>query len=268
VAVSASSPLKDLQVTLRGKKYDVSDVTTVKELKERVKEISGTTKDHNVLFGGKKLANSVSLQEAGVSDGDQLNMVPATTKTKQSAAAATTTAAATAKSSTAASSAAAANGGEGQKSESMDAMKEYLQQSGMDPAQIEQMMSSMGGEMPDLKESLQSMTQMMNSPMFQEYMSNPEMLEQSRQMILNNPMLKGMMGGMPGMEELLNDPVAWREAMQAAANMYKNMDGSDLQSMLEGMGNMPGGAPGGLFNGELDNSSAATAALDELDEDD
>jgi len=259
VAVSASAPLKDLQVTLRGKKYDISDVTTVKELKEKVKEISGTTKDHNVLFGGKKLATSASLQEAGVSDGDQLNMVPASTKTKQSAA--TTTA----KSSTA--SAATSGDGAGQDTENIDAMKEYLQQSGMDPAQIEQMMSSMGGEMPDLKDSLQSMTQMMNSPMFQEYMSNPEMLEQSRQMILNNPMLKGMMGSMPGMEELLNDPVAWREAMQAAANMYKNMDGADLQSMLEGMGNMPGGAPGGLFNGGLDNSAAATAALDELDED-
>ena len=257
VAVGASSPLKDLQVTLRGKKYDVSDVTTVKELKEKVKEISGTTKDHNVLFGGKKLAGSVLLREAGVSDGDQLNMVPASAKTKQSAAT-TTTATST--------SASAATGG-GEDSESMDAMKDYLQQSGMDPAQIEQMMSSMGGEMPDMKESLQSMTQMMNSPMFQEYMSNPEMLEQSRQMILNNPMLKGMMGNMPGMEELLKDPAAWREAMQAAANVYKNMDGADLQSMLEGMGNMPGGAPG-MFNGGLDNSAAATAALDELDEDD
>lgn len=191
VVVSASSPLKDLQVTLRGKKYDISDVTTVKELKEKVKEISGNAKDHNVLFGGKKLAATVSLREAGVSDGDQLNMVPATgTKKKQSAA---TVASETAK-----------EGESAADPETMAAMKEYLEQSGMDATQIEQMMQSMDGKMPDLQESLQSMTQMMNSPMFQEYMSNPEMLEQSRQMILNNPMLKGMMGGMPGMEDLLN----------------------------------------------------------------
>ena len=257
--MSASAPLKDLQVTLRGKKYDVSDVTTVKELKEKVKEISGNAKDHSVLFGGKKLAASVSLREAGVSDGDQLNMVPASsssTKSKQSTAAATAT--------TTDSDVGSAENNDSE--DSMAAMKEYLQQSGMDPAEIEKMMESMDGKMPDMQESLQSMTQMMNSPMFQAYMSDPQMLEQSRQMILNNPMLKGMMGSMPGMEELLNDPEAWREAMQAAANMYKNMDSADLQKMMEGMGNMPGGP--GLFNGGMDNSAAATAALDELDEDD
>ena len=55
----------------------------------------------------------------------------------------------------------------------------------------------------------------MNSPIFKEYMSDPDRLEESRQMILNNPMLKSMMAGMPGMEDLLNSPEAWREAMQA-----------------------------------------------------
>lgn len=243
---------------MRGKKYDISNVTTVKELKEKVKDISGTTKEHNVLFGGKKLAASVSLREAGVSDGDQLNMVPASTKAKQSAAAAGTAASSSSNAEESADSAV--------DEDTMEAMKEYLKQSGMDTSSLESMMKSMDGKMPDLQESLQSMTQMMNSPMFQEYMSNPEMLEQSRQMILNNPMLKGMMAGMPGMEELLNDPVEWREAMQAAANMYQNMDPSTLAQMMEG--NMPGGVPPGLFNGGLDNNSAAaTAALDELDED-
>jgi len=96
----------------------------------------------------------------------------------------------------------------------------------------------------------------MKSPMFQEYMSDPEKLEQSRQMILQNPMLKGMMGNMPGMEELLNNPDAWREAMQAAANMYQNMDPNDLMKAMGGMGGMPGG----------DMFGDATAALDELSE--
>jgi hypothetical protein len=253
--------LKDLQVTLRGKKYDISDVTTVKELKEKVKEISGNTKEHSVLFGGKKLASAVTLREAGVSDGDQLNMVPSSGSSKKQSTGGTKPV--TSSSSTTTTDPKGEDGLDGMPS--TDAMKEYLKQSGMDPAQVEQMMQSMDGKMPDLQESLQSMSQMMNSPMFQEYMSNPEMLEQSRQMILNNPMLKGMMGSMPGMEDLLNDPVAWREAMMAAAEMYKNLDGADLAKMMEGMNNMPGGS--GLFNGELDNS-AATAALDELDEDD
>lgn len=264
---NAVAPLQNLQVTLRGKKYDVNEVTTVEELKEKVKEISGNTKEHNVLYGGKKLAATVSLRDAGVSDGDQLNLVPVTSgiasKAKQS-----TTAAATAAVSERGSSASTGGADGAAGDSSMAAMKEYLQQSGMDPSKLEEMMQGMDGKMPDLKESMESMSQMMNSPMFQEYMNNPEMLEQSRQMILNNPMLKGMMGSMPGFEDLLNDPVAWREAMQAAANMYKNMDPSEMQSMMDGLSGMPGA--GGMFNGGggFDNSAAATAALDELDEDD
>lgn len=76
-----------------------------------------------------------------------------------------------------------------------------------------------------------------------------------------------MMAGMPGMEELLNDPDAWREAMQAAAAMYQNMDPNQLMNSM--MGNMDGLPPGagGLFDGNLDNN-AATAALDELSEGD
>jgi hypothetical protein len=34
-------------------------------------------------------------------------------------------------------------------------------------------------------------------------MNDPAKLEESRQMILNNPMHKSMMAGMPGMDQLL-----------------------------------------------------------------
>lgn len=80
---------------------------------------------------------------------------------------------------------------------------------------------------------------------------------------------KNMMSGMPGMEELLNDEEAWREAMQAAANMYKSMDPNQLmQSMMGNMGGLDGMPSGnGLFDGNLDNNAAA-AALDELSEGD
>ena len=33
---------------------------------------------------------------------------------------------------------------------------------------------------------------------------------------------------------MLNDPVAWREAMQAAANLYRNMDPEDLMKAMMG----------------------------------
>lgn len=156
-------------------------------------------------------------------------------------------------------------------------MKDMLQKAGMDPSQMEELMASMpsgeGEGEGGMEEGLNMMSSMMKSPIFQDYMSDPEKLEQSRQMILQNPMLKGMMGGMPGMEELLNNPDAWREAMQAAANMYQNMDSGDLMKAMEGMGGMPGGGmPGmeGMFGdiGNMGSSAATTAALDELSEDD
>jgi len=133
-------------------------------------------------------------------------------------------------------------------------MESMLKRAGVDPSQMEELMKSMpgGGEggMPDMKESMDMMQSMMSSPIFQEYMSDPEKLEQSRQMILSNPMMKGMMAGMPGMDEILNDPVKWRETMLAAADMYKSM-GSDLTKLMEGM---------------EDSSINSPTALDELSE--
>merc|ERR1711862_19412 len=109
---------------------------------------------------------------------------------------------------------------------------------------------------------------------FKEYLSDPDKLEESRLMILNNPLLKSMMAGMPGMEDLLNDEVAWRQAMQSAANLYTSMDSDQIMQAMKSMGggDMGGagggmGLPGGLFDGTLDNSNTATA-FDELDEED
>jgi hypothetical protein len=154
--------------------------------------------------------------------------------------------------------------------------REMLEKAGIDTAQMEEMVKSMGlggeGGMPDMKQSLDMMSQMTKSEVFQDYMNHPDRLEESRQMILSNPMLKGMMGGMPGLEDLLNDKDAFREAMQAAASMYENMDTNDLmQAMMGGAGaaGMPGmgidgGSGGGMPNfGAMDLS---TMALDELSE--
>lgn len=102
--------------------------------------------------------------------------------------------------------------------------------------------------------------------MVQQMLSDPDKLEQMRQTILTNPMLKSMMQGLPGLDTLLNDKEAFQQAMQASAEMYKNMDGDALlKTMTQGAE-----AAKNLFDGNLDSSSSskATAALDELDEDD
>ncbi len=273
--VANARPLKNLQVTLRGHKYEVSDVETVAELQQELKKTSGVDpkQQGRVLFGGKRLTSDTSLEDAGVSDGASLNLVPGKTSTKKTSKPSVSAPAAASSAST---------------SSSSDTSSDMN-------AQLNEFMKSMGagdgdGAPPNMEEAMAQMGNMMNSPIFQEFMSDPEKLEQSRQMILSNPLLKSMMAGMPGkrrlgkptssypweliccilmllflattgMEEMLNDPVAWREAMQAAANLYRNMDPADLMKAMMGEGG--GGMPSGMLDG-LD--STPMAALDELSE--
>jgi len=72
--VTAASAVSDLKITLRGKKYTVSDVESVKDLEEKMQELSG--EKGRLLFGGKRLNSDDILHEAGVLDGSALNMVP------------------------------------------------------------------------------------------------------------------------------------------------------------------------------------------------
>jgi hypothetical protein len=246
VVTAAKTPISSIQVTLRGKKYELEDITTVSELQERLSEASGVepSQQGRVLFNGKRLDSNDCLSEVGVSDGDQLNVVPGKAKSKSK-------------------SASTANAAGAEEDSNNNVMKDMLEKSGLDPSQLDDLMKNMGGNAPSLQESMEMMSGMMNSPIFQEYMNDPERLEQSRQMILQNPMLKGMMGSMPGMEEILNSPEMWREAMQAAANMYKNMDKDDLMKAM--MGGAQAGGLDGLF-GSGSAGSSGLAALDELSE--
>lgn len=242
-----------VSVVLSGKKYSVPSVNTVSELQSSLQNLSGVPPhlQGKVLFGGKKLKADDVLEDVGVQDGSLINVVPSK-KTGSSGS-----------SSSSSSGTGGGNSVAGTGGGDMDQMmKDMMEKAGIDPSQMEEMMKQMGGEMPSMEESIKAMQEMMNSPMFQEYMNDPEKLEQSRQMILNNPMMKGMMASMPGFEEILNDPVKWRETMVAAANMYKNL-GSDLGKLMEGgFGDLGGAFSGsGSFYGMDEN-----AALDELSE--
>ena len=274
-SAAAPTPVSNVQVSLKGKKYQIDGVTTVSELQERLEEQSGIapSKQGKILHNGKRLsagADASSLSEAGVSEGDQLNCVPSkkssSTKKKASAAAAATSAAPAAVGST--------GGGTG------DALGDLNDM-------VSKMMGGMGGgggggadgEMPDMAESMKMMKELTNSPLFAEYMNSPDKLEESRQAILNNPMMKSMMGSMPGMSDLLADKDAWAQTMQAAAGIMQSMDPEDMIKMMEaqgmmggdgGMGGMGGGMPPGLGGmggmGNMFDGASASSALDELSE--
>jgi hypothetical protein len=72
--LGAACAVSDLKITLRGKKYSVSDVESVKDLEEKMQELSG--EKGRLLFGGKRLNSDEILKDAGVLDGSALNMVP------------------------------------------------------------------------------------------------------------------------------------------------------------------------------------------------
>jgi hypothetical protein len=241
-AVLAGKPIRNISVTLRGKKFDVDEATTVQDVLGKIKEEAGV--DGRLLFAGRQLGASDSLEDMGVKEGDSLQMVPGTSTTvtkKKKAKSSAATIDATG-----------------------DVAKTPTKPAGAMP-DMSELLKNAGG-MPNMEESIDMMTSMMSSPLFTEYMNDPEKLEASRQMILSNPLMKQMMASMPGMQEILEDKDAWREAMTAAAQLYKEMDPEQLKQAM--MGNMPNaGDLGGLF-GASPGAESAPTALDELSEDD
>lgn len=196
------------------------------------------------------------LSEVGIADGAQINIVPSTSGSKKKKPPASPLPAS-------------------ESTASSNLMSDVLKNSGMDTNGLDEMMKQFGGAGPkSMEEGMKAMQEAMNSPLLQEMLNDPEKLEQSRQMILSNPMLKSMMSQMPGMDDLLNDKDAWRQAMQMAAELYKSMDSDTLMKAMMGGAeaasqNMMGGMPGMMDGSTLmnDSTTAATLALDELDED-
>mmetsp|Transcript_39251 Transcript_39251/g.94910 ORF Transcript_39251/g.94910 Transcript_39251/m.94910 type:complete len:378 (-) Transcript_39251:102-1235(-) len=334
--VDATPPpvVSSVQVSLKGKKYEIEDVTTVEELQERLEEASGVSpsKQGRILFQGKTITSNdgkTSLVDAGVKTGDVLNCVPATSGKKKKSTSAAKKSTATASSSSAAAASPAKKspvdtaaleklsaelstitGGKNPEDMSPDEiktalkaagvdtdkldeanqkMKEMLESSGIDTNKMEDMVKNMmggggaggadgglgglfGGKQPSMEDSMDMMSGMMNSPLFTQMMNDPEKLEESRQMILKNPMMKSMLEMNPQMAQIINDPVAWRESMQAAAKMYQEMDKDELLAAMKegaaaaGSGMPPDGMPSGLFGDSA--ASTTPSALDELDEDD
>lgn len=257
------TPVSNVQVTLKGKKYQIDDVTTISELQERLEEQSGIapSKQGKILHNGKRLnGDNASLSEAGVSEGDQLNCVPSKKSASKKKSSSTTSS--KPKAEPAAAAAASPDGG----MEDLQEMVSKMMSGGMGGAGA--------GGMPDMAESMKMMKELTNSPLFSEYMNSPEKLEESRQAILANPMMKAMMSSMPGMSEMLEDKEGFAQMMQAAAGIMQSMDPEDMVKMMEaqgmgGPGGMPGMPPGmggmdGLFGSAP--SASVSSALDELSE--
>lgn len=90
---------------------------------------------------------------------------------------------------------------------------------GAPPASMEQLMA----QLP------QMMNGLMKTPMLQEYLNDPEKQAQSREAILNNPLLKGLLDTDPEFAKVVNDPEKWQASMQAAKSLFSS-DGETAET--------------------------------------
>lgn len=101
-------------------------------------------------------------------------------------------------------------------------------------AQMEQMAELMTS--PEGQDMAQKMMKEMQS-----VLTDPEKLTQGLQQLSENPALKGLAEAVPGLQEMLDDPVAMQEQVQKTAELFQNMgDPSKLSEMLGSLGNMEG----------------------------
>jgi len=274
-----------IHTTLRGKKYTLTNVSTVKEVQQSLLEksssggASATTEDSNIilLFGGQKLKSNDVLEDIGVEDGSIMNAIPSSTTSKKKKKKHSSTASSNTNDSSSSSSSSSSSG-----VGSMPNMEELMKQSGLDPNLINNLLSQSGagggGEAPDLEQSMKMMQEMISTPYFQEFLNDPSKMEESRQLLLQNPMMKTMIESIPFMKDIIGDKDAFRQTMLSAAQMYKDMGtdgGGGMADAMHKMSGMFGGMPGldmnmnmnmnGMFdNQNIDNN----LALDELSEGD
>jgi len=253
VAVIAS-PDNALNIvcTLRGKKYDVS-ASTVAQVKTALQEQAGLEAEkQGIIFKGRKLEEGEVLEEAGVSDGDIINIVPqkaSSSKPKQ----------------------VNLSDGFGEddmddevpKSGSSDSL--FSQSAGLEDAMkgmdLDGMMEAMGG-----KEGIQSMMKqfgldgpvtqekveqamsqiktMFQNPAMKQFFEDPEILEQSRQQILSNPMLMNAYEAM-GMGDLIRNPETFRNQMLSFKKLMENPEA------FAALGSSMGAAADRFEEGEL-----------------
>ncbi len=200
-----------------------------------VEEKTGLEKSkQTVFFKGKKLTNlEETLQDAGVSAGDTLNIVPAR-KTGGASPVGVVRSDATDDedddiSPVVKKAGSSAKGG-------MD--KALAAMSPDDRAGMEKLMGEMGGregmqnmlkqmglDGPMTPEKVESMIAqvkgMMENPQIKAMFEDPEVLERSRQQIIGNPMLMNAYDSM-GMGQLIRDPKAFRDQMEAMKSMLQN----------------------------------------------
>ena len=182
VAVVASMPPISVVASIKGKKYDISDVETVEEFIEKAEGAAGIEAGQSsVLFRGKVLTSTDRLEDIGVAAGDVLMVVKGR---KQRAA----------KPDAMEESAVSAGGGfEENMDMNSDAYKEAMKNANPE----------------DIEKAMKAMDNLLDSNFVDEYFSDDERLETARKQMLAN--VDQYENKMPGFKEqalaIAQDPV-------------------------------------------------------------
>lgn len=242
-------PLSIKARCFNGQSYDLaldSPSATVTDLQTSISQASGITPDRQtILFKGQVLKPGSPLSEYSLVEGNVVNVVRRIGKSSaRSAPPAPAPAPAPAPSPTSAP-AADPEPETAPQPPSLDEMMRSLNMGGAPglgtgpagmPPDLGALLGGAGGAglggglgagagaaNPNMEQLLAQLPQMMNglfqTPMMQEYLNDPDMQEQSRDAIMNNPLLKGVLENEPEFAKVVNDPEKWRASMEAAKNL-------------------------------------------------
>lgn len=209
-------------MTLRGKKYKM-EANYVRELSEELEKVAGLAiEQQSVIYQGNLLDGNTALEEAGVKDGDVINVVPNKKKARAAPAQEGPAAFGMDQGEAELNADGSAAGKEMGGMPGMSGMPGMPGMSGMPGMPGAGGMPGMDGfEMPSPEQYNKMMEEMLDSDVMDQYLDDPDKIEQSRVAILENPMLKQAMAQIPGFEEILNDKEKWLESMQSAKDLLK-----------------------------------------------
>lgn len=232
-----SNEVLNIVCTLRGKKYDVS-ASSVADIWAAIEDQAGLEPaKQGVIFKGKKMTNGAqSLAEVGISEGDIINIVPqrklsSTTDVKTASALADVLGEDESESDLSSEmeeskilGTGAADLLEGMGDDAKEQMTSMLENMGGEKG-LKDMMKQMGLDGPMTPDKIDNLMKQIKSifanPAIAQLFENPEILEQSRQHILNNPMMMSMYDKM-GMGGLIRDPDTFRKQMESMKQMIEN----------------------------------------------
>lgn len=287
-------PLSVKARCFNGKAYDLTldgASPSVSDLQQSISEASGITPDRQtILFKGQVLEPGSSLSDYSLVEGGTISVVRRIGKSSSSSSSASKTPATSNRSTTTVPPTSTTSstppppidtglGGDAD----MD---------GMNAPSLEEMMRNLnmnaGGQIPGLASMLggaggapgmgnqanmeqlfaqlpQMMNGLLNTPLFKEYLNNKEKQEQSREAILNNPMMRSLLESDPEFASVVNDPDKWRASMEAAKSLIPEEEEGDMDAGATGLGGdsaAPREAPSVGSRGVAEGKSkaAATAA--------